>query len=140
MLKNQDNLILYKYVNNIRLIKVSTAGLRRREIRRRSARRPYCPTDEIFVSSLTIYEAAPILIFLLLGMLFSLILFGIEKLTFYATVSKQVTKNVMPREKNKTSLKNKVPPKDNITITLTLPHAKRLFRNVLIQGSNFQGL
>lgn len=118
-----------------RLIKISTSGLRRREIRRRSSRKPYCPTEEIFISSVTIYEAAPILILLLFGMAISLIVFSIEHLIFYATNSKcasSVKKHdtILLNRKNKMFSKGKVPPKKNVV--LLLPEASKLFQKVLM--------
>ncbi|XP_012534656.2 ionotropic receptor 75a [Monomorium pharaonis] len=139
-------------------LKISTSGIRRREIRRWTARKPYCPDDEIFVSSVTIYEAAPILILLLFGMIISFIVFGIEHFIFYTMNSKRVSgttsdtrvgikrnskltmkqsikpdvnKSIKVDKKNKLNkimLKN--PPKNNVI--LALPEASRLFEQVLM--------
>lgn len=136
----------------IRLLKINTSGLRRREIRRRSARKPYCPTDEIFVSSVTIYEAAPILFLLLFGMIFSLIIFGIEHVVFRKTNPKQTSavsennrdkmlsihkskislgkKNNLLNKKSNLLSKGKGPPKNNVI--LVLPHASTLFQKVVM--------
>ncbi|XP_077270565.1 ionotropic receptor 75a-like [Temnothorax americanus] len=100
-------------ISKIALLKISTSGLRRREIRRRSARRPYCPSDEVFVSSVTIYEAAPILFLLLFGMIISLIVFGIEHFVFYTIHSKRasgVTRGII------TSIKPSIKPDIKRTI------------------------
>ncbi|XP_024877158.1 uncharacterized protein LOC112458015 [Temnothorax curvispinosus] len=100
-------------ISKIALLKISTSGLRRREIRRRSARRPYCPSDEVFVSSVTIYEAAPILYLLLFGMIISLIVFGIEHFVFYTIHSKRasgVTRGII------TSIKPSIKPDIKRTI------------------------
>ncbi|KAL0105247.1 hypothetical protein PUN28_016715 [Cardiocondyla obscurior] len=78
-------------ISKIALLKINTSGLRRREISRRSARRPYCPDSEIFVSSVTIYEAAPILFLLFFGMIISLIIFGMEHFLFYVMNSKRAS-------------------------------------------------
>nr|XP_012233009.1 PREDICTED: uncharacterized protein LOC105678338 [Linepithema humile] len=146
---------LYSHFHEISkraLLKINTSGLRRREIRRRSARRPYCPTDEIFVSSVTIYEAAPILILLIFGMILSLIIFGIEHAVFYmnskqgpiinkntkdkmlsiekSKASLDKKKNLLLNKKGNLSLKGKGPPKNNII--LVLPHASTLFQKVLM--------
>ncbi|KAM0727802.1 Ionotropic receptor 75a [Formica fusca] len=99
-------------ISKIALLKISTSGLRRREIHRRSARRPYCPSDELFVSSVTIYEVAPILFLLLFGIIISLIIFGIEQLVFYTMHSKRaldikIEKHKKNKVKDKTSSKNK---------------------------------
>lgn len=115
----------------VRLIKISTSGLRRREIRRRTAMTPYCPTDEIFISSVTIYEAAPILILLLFGMVISLIVFAIEHLVFYATNLKGAV-NIKPQKKNKILLQHKVAPKGESGIFI-LPRASTLFHKVLMR-------
>lgn len=117
-----------------RLIKISTSGLRRREIHRRAARRPYCPT-ELFVSSVTIYETAPILILLLIGMTISLILFGIEKLVFYVMHPKRVTAGPpVPRKRNRMLLTDKEPSffKNHNVIHDTLPKASTLFQSAAI--------
>ncbi|CAL1678009.1 unnamed protein product [Lasius platythorax] len=114
-------------ISKIALLKISTSGLRRREIRRRSARRPYCPNDEIFVSSVTIYEAAPILFLLLFGMIISLIIFGIEQLVFYTMHSKRV-RGIKNHMKNET--KDKTLSKDKST--LIPPKASNLFRKILM--------
>ncbi|XP_011882968.1 PREDICTED: uncharacterized protein LOC105570410 [Vollenhovia emeryi] len=143
------------------LLKISTSGLRRREIRRRSARRPYCPSDEIFVSSVTIYEVAPILILLLFGMIISLIVFGMEHLIFYMVSSKRtsgITPDMRPGVKSnikpavqfgmkqsiksnvktgiKTDKKNKMLLRDKAppsnNVILVLPKASELFQQVLM--------
>ncbi|KAL6258658.1 hypothetical protein P5V15_010611 [Pogonomyrmex californicus] len=144
-------------ISKIALLRIATSGLRRREIRRRSARRPYCPSDEIFVSSVTIYEAAPILILLLFGMIISLIVFAMEYFVFYTMNSKRelaakpgvkpnikqdikqgikqgIKPNIKPgiknNKKNKILLNNKAPPKNNVV--LMLPEASSLFEKVLM--------
>lgn len=148
-------------ISKIALLKINTSGLRRREIRRRSARRPYCPSDEIFVSSVTIYEAAPILFLLLFGMIFSLIVFGIEhfisrtmKSRRKSGITPSITPDVKPGIKRgiKQSVKPSIKPgvrtdikidkKNKLllndkgppknNVTLMLPEASNLFQQVLM--------
>ncbi|XP_011262095.1 uncharacterized protein LOC105254854 [Camponotus floridanus] len=113
-------------ISKIALLKISTSGLRRREIRRRSARRPYCPNDEVFVSSVTIYEVAPILFLLLFGMMISLIIFGVEQLVFYTMHSKQ-TLDIKTHKKNKTKEKTL-----SDKSTLVFPKTNRFFHKILM--------
>ncbi|XP_071565025.1 ionotropic receptor 75a-like isoform X2 [Temnothorax nylanderi] len=148
-------------ISKIALLRISTSGLRRREIRRRSARRPYCPSNEIFVSSVTIYEAAPILILLFFGVIISLIVFSIEHFVFYMMNSKRtsgITRGIVPSIKPdikptikpgmrqgikpdikkgiKIDKKNKLLAKDKApptnNVILVLPEASRLFQQVLM--------
>ncbi|KYN18293.1 Glutamate receptor [Trachymyrmex cornetzi] len=110
-------------ISKIALLRINTSGLRRREIRRRSARKPYCPSDEIFVSSVTIYEAAPILFLLLFGMIISLIVFGIEYFVFYTMNSKQtsdITPGIKPSIKPSVKLNVKPSIKPNIKSDIKL--------------------
>lgn len=88
------------------------------------ARKPYCSSEEVFVSSVTIYETAPILILLLIGIAISLIVFGFEKFVFFVMHSKRTANPLKVRKRNKvllltnkdSSLKNNVKrlPKANI--------------------------
>jgi hypothetical protein len=112
-------------------MKISTSGLRRREIHRRAVRKPYCPTDEIFVSSVTIYEAAPILILLLFGMIISLIIFAIEHLIFHATNSKRTVDGKF-HKRNKILLQAKIAPKGKNLIS-HFPQANSLLHKILMR-------
>jgi len=120
-----------KYHIVISLMKISTSGLRRREIHRRAARKPYCPTDAIFVSSVTIYEAAPILILLLFGMIISLIVFAIEHLIFHATNSKRAVDGKFHKKNNILS-QAKIASKGK-NFTLKLPQTSSLFHKILMK-------
>jgi len=120
-----------KYHIAISLMKISTSGLRRREIHRRAVRKPYCPTDEIFVSSVTIYEAAPILILLLFGMIISLIIFAIEHLIFYATNSKRAVDSKLYK-RNKILSQPKIASKGKNLILIS-PQASNLFHKILMR-------
>lgn len=117
-------------IDIVRLLRISTSGLRRREIHRRSARRPYCPTDELFVSSVTIYEVAPILFLLLFGMIISLIILGIEQFVFYMMHSKRALDIKIEKHK-KNNTKDKTSSKDKST--LIFPKIKQsLFHKILM--------
>lgn len=116
-----------------RMIKISSSGLRRREIRRRAAKRPYCPSEEIFVSSVTIYEVASMLILLLIGMAISLIVFGVEKFVFYVMHPKRTASRPILRKKNKMLLTDKEPSYfKNHNVINSLPKASTLFRRVAV--------
>ncbi|EFN83418.1 hypothetical protein EAI_02237 [Harpegnathos saltator] len=131
-------------ISKLALIRMSTSGIQRREVRRRQARKPYCPSEEIFVSSVTIYEVAPMLILLLIGMTLALIVFGIENLMFRLMHSKQTgilplkrskllpkskAPSVMALKRDKPPMKSKAPSKKNVT--MALPKKNTLPKNVL---------
>ncbi|XP_014475979.1 PREDICTED: uncharacterized protein LOC106745162 isoform X2 [Dinoponera quadriceps] len=113
-------------ISKIAMIRISTSGIRRREVRRRQARKPYCPTEEIFVSSVTIYEVAPMLILLLFGMALALFVFGIENLMFRFMHS-QRKKDVLPLKRDKPLPKGKAPAKKRVS--LAQPKKNALSKN-----------
>lgn len=107
---------------------------------------------------MTIYEAAPILILLLFGVMISFVVFGIEHFIFYMNskrasgIASDITPGITPGikpsikamkqsiqsmktgikidKKNKILLKDKAPPRNNVI--LVLPEASNLFQQVIM--------
>ncbi|XP_011502568.1 PREDICTED: uncharacterized protein LOC105365964 [Ceratosolen solmsi marchali] len=68
----------FQELSRIGLTKIAEIGIRHRETVRWQFRKPYCRKDLLSASSITIYEFAPYLIILLMGMLLAIIAFMIE--------------------------------------------------------------
>ena len=58
-------------------------GIRRRQLKRWTARQPLCRKDILVVNSITIYESAPVFIFLISGIIFVFGIFILENVVFY---------------------------------------------------------
>ncbi|KAG7204595.1 hypothetical protein KM043_005014 [Ampulex compressa] len=69
-------------VAKIGMMRVTSAGLRKREVKRWSPKKPYCDRESLFISSVTIYETAPMIILLMCGMILSVIICLIENIIF----------------------------------------------------------
>lgn len=78
---------------------------------------------------MTIYEVAPMLILLLFGMIFALIVLGIENLVFRLMHSKQT--DVVPLKKDNPLPKGKKVPSKK-TVNLIVPKKKTTLKNALI--------
>ncbi|XP_035732024.1 uncharacterized protein LOC118446003 [Vespa mandarinia] len=79
----------YHEVGKIGLMKIFSAGLLKRELKRTFTQKPYCQNDVTSVESVTIYEAAPIIILLICGITLSIIICLIENIIFRITKIKQ---------------------------------------------------
>ncbi|KAG7204597.1 hypothetical protein KM043_005016 [Ampulex compressa] len=67
----------------IGLTKIQNMGLRQRQLKRWSARKPFCPNSLLIAEPLSIHEAAPLLIFLSLCTSLSIILCIIENMIYW---------------------------------------------------------
>ncbi|XP_014602151.1 PREDICTED: glutamate receptor 1-like [Polistes canadensis] len=63
--------------------KMNNAGLRDRELKRWSARKPRCPSNILIAEAISIQEATPVLLFLIVGMVLSLSVCAIENIIFW---------------------------------------------------------
>ncbi|KAI4490899.1 hypothetical protein M0804_003843 [Polistes exclamans] len=79
----------YHEVGKIGLMKIFATGLLERELKRTFVRKPYCKHDASSIESVTIYEAAPIILLLISGMILSIIICLIENIIFLITKPKQ---------------------------------------------------
>ncbi|XP_043674302.1 ionotropic receptor 75a-like isoform X1 [Vespula pensylvanica] len=79
----------YHEVGKIGLMKIFSTGLLKRELKRTFAQKPYCQNDGNSVESVTIYEAAPIIILLICGITISIIICLIENIIFRMIKTKQ---------------------------------------------------
>lgn len=70
-------------------MKIFSTGLLKRELKRTFAQKPYCQNDGNSVESVTIYEAAPIIILLICGITISIIICLIENIIFRMIKTKQ---------------------------------------------------
>ncbi|XP_066590867.1 ionotropic receptor 75a-like [Prorops nasuta] len=70
-------------IAKIGAIKLSTSGIRRRQLNRWVSRRPYCNKNILNVQSISIYEVAPILLLLINGMLLAAIICVFENIYYY---------------------------------------------------------
>ena len=77
------------------MAKMYDTGIRKRQLKRWTARVPLCRKDILVVDSITIYETAPALILLAFGMILSIIICIFENIVFYHL------QNVENRFKNK---------------------------------------
>ncbi|KAK2583494.1 hypothetical protein KPH14_009456 [Odynerus spinipes] len=63
--------------------KINNMGLRDRQLKRWSARKPRCPANMLMAEAISIQEAAPVLLFLLVGIILSLSVCAMENLIFW---------------------------------------------------------
>lgn len=68
----------YMYFFFCRLAKISETGLRKRQVNRWKMRKPECQKTVLSASSINIYEFAPHLLILLLGIGFASFIFILE--------------------------------------------------------------
>ncbi|KZC03889.1 hypothetical protein WN55_00069, partial [Dufourea novaeangliae] len=69
-------------ITKIGLIRITTSGIRHRQVKRWYSRKPYCDMDKHYVSSVTIRETIPFILLLLVGILLSIIICLIENMVF----------------------------------------------------------
>ncbi|CAD1469411.1 unnamed protein product, partial [Heterotrigona itama] len=69
-------------IAKIGLIKMFNTGLRNRQIKRWSSRKPQCQPDTLSTRSITIYETAPALILLAFGILVAVIICIVENIVY----------------------------------------------------------
>ncbi|XP_015437865.1 PREDICTED: uncharacterized protein LOC107192984 [Dufourea novaeangliae] len=72
-------------ITKIGLIRITTSGIRHRQVKRWYSRKPYCDMDKHYVSSVTIRETIPFILLLLVGILLSIIICLIENMVFRAS-------------------------------------------------------
>ena len=65
------------------MAKMYSTGIRHRQLNRWRSRVPLCRKDILVVDSITIYETAPALILLAIGIFISAIICGLENIVFY---------------------------------------------------------
>ncbi|CAK9805090.1 Ionotropic receptor 75a [Anthophora plagiata] len=65
------------------LSKIRNVGLHKRELKRWTARKPFCPNNLLIAEPLSIYEAAPIFIFLCIAVALSILICIIENIIYY---------------------------------------------------------
>ncbi|XP_051157048.1 glutamate receptor ionotropic, kainate 1-like [Leptopilina boulardi] len=70
-------------ISKIALLKMFEVGIRQRQVKRWTARKPLCRKDLMSISSVTIYEVAFALILLITGIFISIMICGFEYLTFF---------------------------------------------------------
>lgn len=64
------------------MIKISEVGVSRRQVLRCKSPKPYCSKNVLSASSLDIYEFAPHLILLLLGMMLAVLMYVVEAIKY----------------------------------------------------------
>ncbi|XP_076178932.1 ionotropic receptor 75a isoform X2 [Ptiloglossa arizonensis] len=81
-------------ITKIGLLRILTAGIRKREVQRWTSRKPYCDEDRHYVPDVTILETIPIILLLLIGMVLSVIICLIENIIFrkFQTKSEPIMK------------------------------------------------
>ncbi|PBC29009.1 hypothetical protein APICC_09986 [Apis cerana cerana] len=79
----------FQEITKIGLIRISTSGIRKREVIRWTYRKPYCDKDKHYVSSVTIHETIPILLVLCFGIILSIVICFIENIIFHTIRKKQ---------------------------------------------------
>nr|XP_012138610.1 PREDICTED: LOW QUALITY PROTEIN: uncharacterized protein LOC100877692 [Megachile rotundata] len=95
-------------ITKIGLIRMYTAGIRKRQVLRWTAKRPYCDKEKPYVSSVTIHETIPILLILLFGITLSIIICFIENITFRTLQTKQWKRKSEQVRRKSMTLKNKI--------------------------------
>lgn len=65
------------------LIKMYDVGIRKRQLKRWSPRKPFCPRNVLVAEPLSIYEAAPVFVFLSICAVLSLVVCMIENLVHW---------------------------------------------------------
>ncbi|XP_034196183.1 ionotropic receptor 75a [Osmia lignaria lignaria] len=83
----------FREITKIGLIRIATAGIRKREVLRWTSRKPYCDKDKHYVSSVTIHETIPIILLLFIGIVLSAIICFIENIVFHVLQTKQRKEN-----------------------------------------------
>ncbi|XP_076647399.1 ionotropic receptor 75a-like isoform X1 [Halictus rubicundus] len=64
------------------LTKIKNVGIQKRELKRWSARQPYCPSNLLIAEPLSIHEAAPVFVFLCIAVGFAILICVIENLVY----------------------------------------------------------
>ncbi|XP_076380508.1 ionotropic receptor 75a isoform X1 [Megalopta genalis] len=80
----------FREISKIGLIRMTTAGIRNRQIHQWSSRKPFCEQNKHYVSSVTILETTSIIILLLVGVILSVIICMIENVVFRMSQRKLV--------------------------------------------------
>nr|XP_033320763.1 ionotropic receptor 75a-like [Megalopta genalis] len=93
------------------LTKIRNVGIQRREIKRWSARQPFCPSNLLIAEPLSIHEAAPVFVFLCIAVGFAIIICVIENLVYYLAQSSLLAamidgRNLVDMNLNIPSLRN----------------------------------
>ncbi|XP_043262967.1 ionotropic receptor 75a-like [Colletes gigas] len=121
-------------ITKIGLIRISTAGIRKREEQRWNSRTPYCDEDKRYVSSVTILEVIPILLLLLVGMSLSIIICLIENIVFRIFQTKPETRQKLEYT-NKFHRENAAhtkAPENKSVMKIKIPIAKTQFLNKIV--------
>ncbi|XP_076295305.1 ionotropic receptor 75a-like [Lasioglossum baleicum] len=66
----------------IGLTKIRNVGIQKRELKRWSARQPFCPSNLLIAEPLSIHEAAPVFVFLCIAVGFAILICVIENLVY----------------------------------------------------------
>ncbi|XP_076293992.1 ionotropic receptor 75a [Lasioglossum baleicum] len=109
----------FKEITKIGLIRMVTAGIRKRQVHRWISRKPFCEEDKRYVSSVTILETAPIIVFLLIGIALSTIICVIENIIFRMSKRKsiKITTLKLSKAQNKAVIADRKKTKTKIFTT-----------------------
>ncbi|XP_076766933.1 ionotropic receptor 75a [Xylocopa sonorina] len=109
----------FNEIIKIGLIRISTSGIRKREVIRWNYRKPYCNKDKLYVSTVTIHEAMPVILLLFFGTMLSVIIYFIENIVFRMLQKKRERMTKPENRLNKLDRKIMIPAKSkkyNISI------------------------
>ncbi|XP_051157044.1 ionotropic receptor 75a-like [Leptopilina boulardi] len=70
-------------IAKIGMAKLYDMGIRRRQIKRWSARKPLCRTEILGLKSITVYETGAVIIMMLMGIMIGLVIYVMENVVFY---------------------------------------------------------
>ncbi|CAL7944852.1 unnamed protein product [Xylocopa violacea] len=99
----------FNEIVKIGLIRISTSGIRKREVIRWNYRKPYCNKDKLYVSTVTIHETMPVILLLFFGIIFSVIICFIENVVFGMLQEKQERMAKLENRVNKLDRKVVIP-------------------------------
>ncbi|XP_078050387.1 ionotropic receptor 75a isoform X2 [Augochlora pura] len=109
----------FREISKIGLIRMTTAGIRNRQVHQWNSRKPFCEQDKHYVSSVSFLETASIIILLLIGIILSVIICMVENVVFRMFPeklvkittpkhSKEIQHEIKAIDKKKSALRTKI--------------------------------